>query len=484
MGSIVMTEIKVDNVVNVAGSGKPNFPVSPTHSSGSALSTLNTYQYDSTSKVVTVVSSGGNKYAIDGGDAAPVINLLRGVTYVFDQSASSNSGHPLRFKKADGSSFTVTASGTPGQSGATVKITVPTTGDMPASYYCTVHGAGMGNSVTTSVPKNGALVWDSVEARPMVYIANEFKNIQLNTSQAAAGIAWGGARGFRFGGYLGSSNESNVIDYWAIDTAGNAQDFGDLTSARYSAAAASSGTRAIVAGGYANSPNNIIDYITCATTGNSTDFGDMSHSPYGHSAVSDSTRASIFGGYSGGYKNTIEYITIANTGNATDQCDMVNSMHYQAGWNDATRGVIAGGESPAVNVIQYFTIQSTNNAQDFGDLTATWKRPSGGGDSTRSCFMGGRLTGSPNANGWTDTIEYVTTQTLGNSADFGNLTNYGDRPGTSCDGTYCCVIRNEYAGSKSNVIDRFTVQTLGNATDFGDIGENVEQSVGAAGNAS
>ena len=481
-----MTEIKVDNVVNVAGSGKPNFPVSPTHSSGSALSTLNTYQYDTTARVVTVVNSGGNKYAIDG-VTTPTITLLRGVTYVFDMSDSSNAGHPLAFKNS-GSSYTtgVVTSGTAGQSGATVKFTVAANAPLTGlTYYCTAHGDSMGASLTTSDPKNGALVWDSVEARPMVYINSEFKNIQLNTALAAAGIAWGGARGFRFGGYLGSSNESNVIDYWAIDTAGNAQDFGDLTSARYSAAAASSGTRAIVAGGYANSPNNIIDYITCATTGNATDFGDMSHSPYGHSAVSDSTRASIFGGYSGGYKNTIEYITIASAGNATDQCDMVNSMHYQAGWNDATRGVIAGGESPAVNVIQYFTIQSTNNAQDFGDLTATWKRPSGGGDSTRSCFMGGRITGSPNANLWTDTIEYVTTQTLGNSADFGNLTNYGDRPGTSCDGTYCCVIRNEYgSGGKSNVIDRFTVQTLGNATDFGDITENVEQSVGAAGNAS
>ena len=31
-----MTELKVDAVVNLAGSGKPNFPVSQTHSSGYA----------------------------------------------------------------------------------------------------------------------------------------------------------------------------------------------------------------------------------------------------------------------------------------------------------------------------------------------------------------------------------------------------------------------------------------------------------------
>ena len=37
-------QLKVDNIVNVAGTGKPNFPVSPT-SGGAALSTLNHYSY-------------------------------------------------------------------------------------------------------------------------------------------------------------------------------------------------------------------------------------------------------------------------------------------------------------------------------------------------------------------------------------------------------------------------------------------------------
>ena len=39
-------QLKVDSVVNVAGTGKPNFPVSPT-SGGAALSTLNTHSYTS-----------------------------------------------------------------------------------------------------------------------------------------------------------------------------------------------------------------------------------------------------------------------------------------------------------------------------------------------------------------------------------------------------------------------------------------------------
>ena len=100
---------------------------------------------------VTVANSGsGNKYYIDGVEAA-ALTLTRGLTYVFDVSDSSNSGHPFRFKDASGNTLTagITISGTAGQSGATVTYVVPATGTQPALYYCTVHGNGMGNTVTT-----------------------------------------------------------------------------------------------------------------------------------------------------------------------------------------------------------------------------------------------------------------------------------------------------------------------------------------------
>ena len=103
--------------------------------------------------VVTVVSSGGNKFAIDGA-TNPALELFSGITYTFDVSDSSNSGHPLRFKDGSTSySDGVTVSGTAGQSGATVTFVVPN--DAPTStllYYCTVHGNAMGNSI--SVPNS------------------------------------------------------------------------------------------------------------------------------------------------------------------------------------------------------------------------------------------------------------------------------------------------------------------------------------------
>ncbi|MDA7435916.1 hypothetical protein N8630_02645 [Synechococcus sp. AH-601-C19] len=102
--------------------------------------------------VVTVVNvSGQNKYAFNGA-VAPVLSLVRGVTYTFDMSDNSNSGHPLAFKNGSTAYTTgVTTTGTAGASGASVVIAVDAAA--PASgllYYCTVHGNAMGAAITTS----------------------------------------------------------------------------------------------------------------------------------------------------------------------------------------------------------------------------------------------------------------------------------------------------------------------------------------------
>ena len=47
-------------------------------------------------KVTVESTNEGNKFFIDGIDA-PNIILEPGIKYIFDQSDSSNSGHPLRF---------------------------------------------------------------------------------------------------------------------------------------------------------------------------------------------------------------------------------------------------------------------------------------------------------------------------------------------------------------------------------------------------
>ena len=104
---------------------------------------------------VTVVSTGsGNKYFIDGVQQA-TINLVEGGTFRFDQSDSSNSGHPLRLSTTSGgthsggSEYTtgVTTNGTPGSSGAYTQIEVASSAPT-LYYYCSIH-SGMGGQANT-----------------------------------------------------------------------------------------------------------------------------------------------------------------------------------------------------------------------------------------------------------------------------------------------------------------------------------------------
>lgn len=108
--------------------------------------------------VVTVAAAsgygGGNKFYIDGTEA-PTGTLDEGSTYLFDQSDSSNSGHPLRFSTTSdgthggGVEYTtgVTTVGTPGNAGAYTQIVVAV-GAPTLYYYCTNH-SGMGGQVNT-----------------------------------------------------------------------------------------------------------------------------------------------------------------------------------------------------------------------------------------------------------------------------------------------------------------------------------------------
>ena len=89
-----------------------------------------------------------NGYVIDGHES-PALTLAPGV-HRFDQSDSSNSGHPLLFYSSSSKSRListgVTTNGTPGSSGAYTQIEVDTDTQTPLNYQCSAH-AYMGHVV-------------------------------------------------------------------------------------------------------------------------------------------------------------------------------------------------------------------------------------------------------------------------------------------------------------------------------------------------
>lgn len=104
---------------------------------------------------ITVTVAGG-KYYMDG-TQQQTVSLSKGITYRFDNSDSSNSGHPLAFSTTSngthggGSAFTVGIStvGTAGSTGAYVEVTLEQDAADHLYYYCTNH-SGMGGLVKTA----------------------------------------------------------------------------------------------------------------------------------------------------------------------------------------------------------------------------------------------------------------------------------------------------------------------------------------------
>ena len=145
--------------------------------------------------------------------------------------------------------------------------------------------------------------------------------------------------------------------------------------------------------------------------------------------------------------------------------DIADNLGKYGTWpSGATRGVFfAGGASPeGGNVtIDYITIETTGDAADFGDSTRSGDgREAIGGLSsfTRGCAGGG--------NPGLTTIDYVTILTTGNSADFGDMTRGAASPFGGANAT-----RGLFAGGypTTNVIDYITTASTGNAVDFGDL---------------
>jgi len=103
---------------------------------------------------VTVADDSGNKYYISTySGSAPTITLRKGNTYIFDQSDSSNSGHPFRFSTTSDGTHGGGSEYTTGVTivGSTTQIVVSDSTPSTLYYYCSQH-SGMGGTANVIEP--------------------------------------------------------------------------------------------------------------------------------------------------------------------------------------------------------------------------------------------------------------------------------------------------------------------------------------------
>ena len=251
--------------------------------------------------------------------------------------------------------------------------------------------------------------------------------------------------------------------------------------------------RAVLFQGISDSSHNYtnnIDFIEISTLGNSMRFGDLGNFVGLGAAISSTTRGVFAGGsrptqspLSGGNQNFLEFVTIATTGNGQDFGGVSTLFRYGAGISNSTRGLICGayqggGASGTLNTIQYLTIATLGDTLDFGDMTNN----SGNGvqgmgatsSSTRGITFGG---GTPNT---IAEIEYITISTLGNSQTFGNLSSNRYLCQGVSNGTRGVVGGGDNSGAV-NIIEYITIASTGDAIDFGDLSSVSEHAGGTGG---
>ena len=128
-----------------------NFPVTST-STTTAVTVADPADAETVTYTVTVANVGGVNIFLINGVNNPVITMKRGSTYIFNQSHSSNVGHPLRIKSDAGGQQSTTNVGTLGTDATVTYEPAYPSAPSDLRYYCTVHGNAMGNTITMNNP--------------------------------------------------------------------------------------------------------------------------------------------------------------------------------------------------------------------------------------------------------------------------------------------------------------------------------------------
>ncbi len=308
-----------------------------------------------------------------------------------------------------------------------------------------------GTNDRPTAPKPGALFYNK-DFRTIEYWDGNFWRQVDNTTRSSRGLCAGG-EGF-----------TDQINYFNIQSKGNAEEFGVLTASRANAGAVSSGIRGIWAGG--EPATDLIQWVTIASKGNAIDFnGNLTSNRRFVTGCSSSTRGIFMGGSEPSRVNKIEFIEMGTTGvNASDFGDLTEDKDCGGGgsWSNGTRGGVMGGAPSNSTKIEYVTIASAGNAVEFGNTMEAKHNVACASNHIRALGGGG----SPSTS---NAIQFITMATLGNAVEFGFLVDGTTGMNACASGTRVVWCAGNTSPAKVNTMQYVTIATAGDAIDFGDL---------------
>ena len=192
------------------------------------------------------------------------------------------------------------------------------------------------------------------------------------------------------------------------------------------------------------------------------------------------TRGIVLGGLAAGEPNgqtVMQFANISTTGNTADFGDLSRKKYASLGGiSSRTRGILPGGyhyNAPGgpgtyIDDMDAFTISILGNSFDFGNLSqGNRSEPCSASNETRGIVAGGASGPSPVAR--TNNITYCTIASQSDTIDFGDMVGglYQNPTGTASQ-TRLVMGTGEGSPANFNSLEYITISTLGNAADFGD----------------
>ena len=333
-----MSELRINNITDRAGSSGPNFV---------GVSTVTSTSHMVMPSGPTEMRGGRGRGVISGGRNNPVYNDTMNLVEI------ATTGNAVDF-----GNLKVGVNGGSGNVSSTVR------GIISGGYDNSANTTHINYYIFSS---NGGV--------------NDFGEL-TEASNDHHGYS-NGRRGIFSMGYPSYSGELTFI---TIASTGNALPFGSLSvgAAYATSGGINSPTRAVLHSFESSASPQMLqtEFVSFDTLGNGQDFGELSVARNAASGCSSSTRGLCQGGLTPSLSDVIDYCTIATLGNFTDFGNLTVSRRSGGGCSTQIRGILAGGAgSPAnTNVIDYTTISTTGDAVDFGDMTYAARGVGGNSD--------------------------------------------------------------------------------------------------------